>query len=415
MVIEEKHKSALIVVAVLLVLFSTHYAWATEEIPLDRAIEQFYRNNYDILINKFETDKAEADFVGAKLLPNPNFTFNYIGLEPRPLPSAGDNTQLTFRLDQLIELGGKRRLRTEAAQETLEAARLTHRDTVRTLLSGFYSLFYNLKLDLLNVVLAKDELARFDRALEIAQRRYSAGHLSLVDYSKIRLARIDLENSLTAAETQLKNDGEQFRLLVGSDKPLLPAVLLMESFPSYPEEGEIAAAYRNRYDLLALKRQQQAAACNSALARAGRIPDITVGAEYDTFGKGYDSTVGFGISLPLPLFNQNQGDILRRSAEAKQIDLQVEKVEKQIVVDVRQALNNFDAALKTFNAYSLRKTETEELLERSEKAFTLGGITALDLIDTQRTHANFMTKYNQGLVQSNLAEQLIKVATGELK
>jgi cobalt-zinc-cadmium efflux system outer membrane protein len=415
MIKEKRYWNTLIAAVVLLVLCSTHHVSATEEVSLDRALEQFYRNNYDVLINKYETDKAEADFVGAKLIPNPTLTYNYIGLELHNFPDSGDNTQMTVRLDQLIELGGKRGLRTEAAWETMEAAKLSHRDTVRTLLSGFYTLSYNLKLDLLNVDLAKGELARFDRVLEIAEKRLSAGHLSLVDYTKIKLSRIDLENSLTAAETQLKNDVEQFRFLIGSDSPLLPAVQLRESFPSYQEEGVIAAAYENRYDLLALERQQKAAAYNSSLAKAGRIPDITIGAEYDMFTREYSSTVGFGFSLPLPLFNQNQGDVLRRSAEAKQIDLQVEKVKKQIVVDVRQAMNNFAAAVKTFDAYSMRKAETEELLKRSEKAFTLGGITALDLIDTQKTHVNFMIKYNQALVQSNLAEQLIKVATGEIK
>lgn len=415
MIKEKRYCNMLIYATVLLILFSSRHVSATEEISLERALEQFYRSNYDVLINKYETDKAEADFVGAKLTSNPTLTFNYIGLDLHTLPDAGDNTQMTIRLDQLIELGGKRRLRTEAARETLEATKLSHRDTIRTLLSGFYILSYNLKLDLLNEVLAKDELARFDRVMEIAEKRLSSGHLSLVDYMKIKLDRIDLENSLTTAETQLKNDVEQFRFLIGSDIPLLPAIPLHDSFPSFQEEGVIAAAYANRYDLLALEKQQQAAACNSALAKAGRIPDITIGGEYDSFGREFSSTVGFGFSLPLPLFNHNQGDVLRRSAEEKQVNLQAEKVKKQILVDVRQAMNNFAAAVKTFDAYSRRKAETEELLDRSEKAFTLGGITALDLIDTQKTHVNFMIKYNQALIQSNLAEQLVKVATGEIK
>ena len=79
-----------------------------DEMPLNKALEQFYTNNYDILINKYEIDKAEADFVGTKLLPNPSLSFNYIGLGLSSFPNAGDNTQMTIRLDQLIELGRKR-------------------------------------------------------------------------------------------------------------------------------------------------------------------------------------------------------------------------------------------------------------------------------------------------------------------
>lgn len=386
-----------------------------DEIPLNRALEQFYKNNYDILINKYEIDKAEADFVGTKLLPNPSLSFNYIGLGLSSFPSAGDNTQMTIRIDQLIELGGKRGLRVEAAQENLEAAKLGYRDTIRTLLSGFYTLFYNLKLDVLNAELAKDELRRFDRTQEIAQKRFNAGHLSFVDYTKIKIARIDLENTLTNVETQLKNDSEQFRFLIGSVRTPIPLLLLKEWFPDYEENRLTEIAYQNRYDLLSLQKQQKAAGYNNSLAKAGRIPDITLGAEYDAFGIHNTPTVGIGFSIPIPLFNRNQGDIRRRNAEYRQIEAQIEKTRNQIMVDVRQAINNFAASLKVYESYKTRKAEMEELLNRSEKAFSLGGITALDLLDTQKTHRDFMTKYNQSIIQSNLNEELIKVATGEIK
>ena len=291
-------------------------------------------------------------------------------------------------------------MRVQAAHETLEAAKLGHRDTIRTLLSGFYTLFYNLKLDILNAELAKDELRRFDRALEIAQKRFSAGHLSYVDYTKIKIARIDMENTLTNVETQLKNDSEQFRFLIGSVKAPTPLLNLKERFPGYTEERLTAIAYQNRYDLLSLQKQQKAAGYNNSLAKAGRIPDITVGAEYDTYGIHNTPTVGIGFTVPIPLFNRNQGDIQRRNAEYRQIEAQIERTRNQIVVDIRQAINNFTASLKVYESYKSQKADMEELLSRSEKAFSLEGITALDLIDTQKTHRDFMTKYNQSIIQN---------------
>ena len=385
------------------------------DVTLEHSLELFYKNNYDILINKYEIEKSYADYVGAKLLPNPTFTFNAIGLEPHMLPRTGDNTQITYRLDQLIELGGKKGLRTNAAQESLEAAKLTHRDTVRTLLAGFYTLFFSVKLDMLNAEVARDELGRHDRILDIAEKRFSAGHLSMVDYTKIRVARLELESNLISFEAQLRNDIEQFSFIIGSPGLLRPLVEVKDAFPQYREDELTTAGYQNRYDLLSLQKQQKAAEFNRSLAKAGRIPDVTVGAEYDTFGADNTSTVGGGLSFSLPLFNRNQGEILRRDAEYKQLEIQLEKVKKQIVVDIRQALNNFQSSQAILEAYKSRKGETDELLGRSERAFSLGGITALDLIDTQKTHRDFMTKYNQALVQSNLNEALIKIASGEIK
>lgn len=388
---------------------------AEGEITLERSLELFYKNNYDILINKYEIEKSYADYVGAKLLPNPTFTFNAVGLEPRMLPRTGDNTQITYRLDQLIELGGKRGLRTTVAQEILEAAKLSHKDTIRTLLAGFYALFFNLKLDMLNADVARAELGRHDRILDIAEKRFSAGHLSMVDYTKIRVARLELEGNLISIEAQLNNDSEQFGFLIGSSGPLRLLLDIKDIFPEYREDELTSVAYQNRFDLLSLQKQQKAAEYNRSLAKAGRIPDVTIGAEYDTFGADNTSTVGGGLSFSLPIFNSNQGEILKRNAEYKQLEIQLEKVKKQIVVDIRQALNNFRSSRRILETYKSRKTETDDLLGRSEKAFSMGGITALDLIDTQKTHRDFITKYNQVLVQSNLNEALIKVASGEIK
>jgi outer membrane protein, heavy metal efflux system len=388
---------------------------AAEEIDLNQALEKFYQNNYDILINRFEIDKSQADLVGAKLRPNPNFSVNYTGLDPQTPPVANDNTQWTFRLDQLFELGGKRGHRTNQAQETLEASKLGYKDSIRTLLIGFYTLFFNLKLDALNVELNRDELKRYDRSLTVAEKRFNAGHMSLVDYTKIKIGRIDLENNLSTAETQIKNDQEQFRFLIGSPKTVTPIVPINESFPAYGEDLLIPRALENRYDLLALQKQLKAAEFGQALAKAGRIPDLTVGAEYESFGVGGSPGIGLGISIPIPFFNRNQGDIMRKKAEHQQLELQIQKLKKQIEVDIRQALNNFSQSQRVFDAYKSRKSEITDLLERSEKAFALGGITVLDWLDTQKTHHDFMNKYNQAVVQSNLNERLIKIYTGELK
>lgn len=386
---------------------------AEEVITLSQALEQFYANNYDILIHKYETDKSYADFVGAKLFPNPTFSFESTGHETNF--QTGENTQQILRLDQLIELGGKRGLRTSAAQETLEAVKLGHKDTIRTLLIGFYTLFYNLKLDTLNTELAAEELKRYDRILHIASKRFEAGHLSLVDYTKIRIGRIDLESNLTNMETQLKNNSEQFSLMIGGKRSLRLDVQIRGVFPEYREEELIGAAYKNRYDFLSLQKQQKAAEYNTALAKAGRIPDLTIGAEYERFGREGTPGIGLGLSFNIPVSNRNQGDILRRKAEYKQIELQIEKLKRQIAFDIRQALNNFAASLKILENYQGKKTDIEELLNRSEEAFALGGITALDLLDTKKIQRDFRSKYNQVLVQSNLNEELIKISTGEFK
>jgi cobalt-zinc-cadmium efflux system outer membrane protein len=386
-----------------------------EELTLEQARDQFYKHNYDILVNKYEIDKAASDLMGAKLLPNPSLSIDYTGVETNG-SLGGANSQSTFRIDQLIELAGKRTLRTSAAQETLEAVRFSHQDLVRNILAGFYSLYFGLNLDILNLNLNQYALLQFDKSLAIAEKRFTAGFLSLVDYSKLKLARIELENNIITAERQSKIDGEQLRLLIGTDRSIRPASGQLQGLlPDYQEEDLLARAYQNRKDLLALQRQLKSAEHNISLAKAYRIPDVTVGAEYERFGPDREPGIGLGVSLPLPLFNRNQAEIARRSTEYKQLELQIIKAKRQIEGDIRQALQNYLTARKIYDTYRNTNKDLEDLRERSEKSFSLGGITVLDFLDTQKTYREFMSKYNQAAAQSNLNHELLKTYTGEIK
>ncbi len=384
------------------------------EITLDRALELFYRNNIDIIIHRYELDKATAEAVGARLLPNPSLSFDYTDIQfGRGGVFIGDNTQWTARLDQLIEIGGKRGLRKGLAASNLEASRLGHQEVIRNLLVGFYSLFNDLVLDDLNVGFVREEVGNLDKVLAVSDRRYAAGFLTLIEHEKLRLSRVELENELARLENQSANDLELFQVLLGSSEPLMPfEPPLRPDFVDYDAETLLRAANQNRYDLLALAKQVDAARSAVRLAKAGAIPDLTVGVEYDSLGPGHDPAFGVGVGLDLPVFNRNQKDILISKSQLGQLQAQVEKTRRQIDADVRQGLNNYRSAFKVFDSYRTRERELNDLLEKSRQAFAMGGITVLDLMDTERTYRDFMLKYHQALVQCRLDQELLKVYTG---
>jgi len=398
----------------LMVLFCSSVVATAQEITLEQALDLFYTNNYDILINRYEIEKAYGDLAAAKIIPNPNISVGYTGYTTGY--ARTDNTVNVYRLEQLIELGGKRGYRIQAATQGLEASRLSHKDTIRNLLIGFYTNYYNLVLDELNIDFATEELKRFDRVLEIGEKRYNAGFLTLIDYTKLKLARIDLENNLTTLSTQYRNDLEVFNLLLGGTGNYKPAKSqAKEEFPAYKEESLLEAAYGNRFDLLALQKQMEAIGFTQKLARAQRIPDLSVGVEYESLATKLEPGRGAGLSMSIPLFYRNQGEIIKRDAEYSQIKVQIEKIRRQIQTEVRQAMNNYASSLSIFGAYQKRKAEMQGLWEKSEQAFSLGGITVLDLLDTRKTYRDFMTKYNQALTQSALNEELmVRIYTGQI-
>ena len=281
---------------------------------------------------------------------------------------------------------------------------------------GFYTNYFNLLLNELNIEFATEELKRYNRLHEVSTKRHESGFLSFLEYTKHRLARIELENNLLQLKNQNRNDLETFNLLLGgqgSFKPLKE--LAKEEFPEITEKTLLETAYVNRYDFLALQRQIKSAEFNQKLARAQRIPDITLGGEYERFGVKGDPGLGAGVSLNIPLFSRGQGELIKRTAEVNQLKTLIEKTKKQIGTEIRQGINNYRSSQAMFRNYKNRREDMHTLLANSEKAFSLGGITVLELLDTNKTYKDFMTKYNQTLIQTVLNKALLKIYSGELK
>jgi outer membrane protein, heavy metal efflux system len=410
-------KMRILILATAVLCFATVFFASAQEISLEDALSVFYQSNFDVIVSKYEVDRAYADYVTAKLRPNPNLTVGYTNLAMSQWKTnRWDNTQLSVRIDQLIETAGKRTLRSSFAGETLEATKLIHRDVIRTLLIGFYTVYYNLYLDMLNLDFAKGEITRFDKLLKVGEKRFNAGFISLIDYTKLKIARIDLENSVTNLSTQLQNDMESFNFLLGSaTKYTLKKYRIMDDFRSYRITDLLERAYENRFDYLSAQKQLKAADYALSLAKASRIPDVSVGGEWDSTGNPATNGIGFGFSVPLPLFNRYQGEIMKRTAEYRQIEVQIARVRGRIGTELNQALNTYTSGVTVFDSYKTRKGEMEGLLSNTEKAFSLGGITVLELLDTQKTYRDYITKYNQALTQAVLNKELLKVYTGEIK
>lgn len=390
-------------------------AWSEiRTVTVDQALALFSKNNLDVLIHKSEIDKSEAELAGARLLPNPTASFNFTDVQfGHGGIYAGDNTQWSVRLEQLIEIGGQRGLRTSLAASNLDAVRLEHREVIRDLLVGFYSLFNDLVLDEWNVRFARETLDSLDKTLAVADQRHAAGFLSAIDHQKLKLSRVETENELARLESQRQNDLELFNVMLGGTERVQPAEPASKpTFEDQDPEALVRTACRNRTDLLALEKQIDAAQGAVKLAKARAIPNLSLGAEYDSLGPQNSPAFGLGLSLDLPLFNRNQEEILVSRYQLDQLRAQLKKARLGVEADVRQAVNNYRTAFKAFGSYEQRKADMDDLLDKSRQAFALGGITVLDLIDTQKSYREFNFKYNQALAQCRLTQELLRVSVG---
>ena len=364
-------------------------------LSLEDALRIAEARNPQIVVAQQEIIASEADVAGASKRPNPAFIMSSEGipLSQQNRPSFFNNQELTFGIQQDLELGGRRRLRTEQSQRGADAARALSRDALR-------QLRFEVRRAYMQAVLAKadDEVARatleeIDRVLALNRARYEQGELSGGELRRLQVERFRFADDAFAAELALKNARSALLALLNL-RPLdqsfdtiddiLPASIAATMAAS-PEAATSAVgrALTSRPDLDAARREQDRAEAGIRLQRALRTPSLSVGAglKRDFGANGFVFTFG----VPLPLFNRNEAGVARAGAEQRQAAARLTAVETQVSLDVQEALNAVDVSRRRLSyvegEYLKNAREARDIVLASYRS---GGATLIDYLDAQR-------------------------------
>jgi cobalt-zinc-cadmium efflux system outer membrane protein len=391
---------------------------SSEEVPLkltlSNALELFRRQNLRLVAERFQVEASRADILTAGLFPNPQLSMNGTFIDPRASQLAG--AQFAARLDFLIETGGKRKFRREGAEAGTRAAEQRFLDVTRELVIEVKGTFYEILLAREHLDLAEENIKRFDEILRVNTIRFDRGGISEAELIKTRLQKLDFENDLIAAELEMRNAENHLQgLLALSFSQEIEIVGNLSDRPDIPSlETLQEEALNHRPDLLSQQEQVNQNQSQLKLAKAQRIPDVTVGAEYDTVAPDYHPSVGGGISLPLPLFNRNQGEIQKADRLLKASQVLLDQLHQQVLLDVALAYHESTQNLslvRTFEAGLLK--DAQDAREIVENAYRKGGTTLLDLLEAERTFNMTHLSYSQALFNTQKGLVALEGAVGE--
>jgi cobalt-zinc-cadmium efflux system outer membrane protein len=323
---------------------------------------------------------SEATVDQAGRYPNPALEYLREGQQ------AGTRTT-TVQLSQPIELGGKRRARIALAQESVAIARgelAARRREIRSdVIAGYYAVLVAQERQQLARALI--ELAR--RGVDVAARRVAAGKISPIDETKARLAAVDASTELNQASGELAIARTTLAALIG--QPADSIALAASHADQLPEVKPLVVMLGALDDAAPVQRargQLAAQVAQTAVERAARIPDLTltVGSQRDD-GLGRRQAV-LGLSVPLPLFNRNQGGIvaaLRRTDQAQ---------EELAAARVAAASGLTNAHIRYEVARSESMLLAQDVLPDAGAAYALtlkgfeyGKFSFLEVLDAQRT------------------------------
>ncbi len=379
-----------------------------QPLTLESALQTAFANNPDLAAAQWEIGIAQGGRQQAGLIPNPVASWD--------AEDTRRNTRTTtVKLSQTLELGGKRGARIDVATRVQDIAALTlelRRNTLRAdVIDNYYSaLRAQERLDL-----AKRSMALAERGLTVANGRVTAGKASPVEATRAQVQLSEIRLELNRAQVGLADAYRRLAASTGSANPGFEVATQSPSTPRLPSAAQLLARLEQTAELRLAELQILHSEASVGLEKAQRIPDldVSIGSQYDASVRERVNLVG--VSMPIPLFNRNQGNVLaasRRADQARDLRNAAElrlRTETGLALDLWQTAND---EVRAFNQQILPAAQSA--VDSATRGFEMGKFNFIDVLDAQRTLIAARTQYLAATAQATDAWVRIERIYGDL-
>ncbi len=370
----------------------------------DQVKDRFETNNPTLLAGFLNVDELKAEEITAHLRPNPDFTFSADGTQIAPShgvwqPFAG--TFISPGVSYLFERRNKRGLRYEAAKQGTAIGVAQQSDSERTLIFNLRSAFVGVLQAKAVLHLAQDNIEYYDKILKISRDRFQAGDIAQIDLDRLELQRLQYESDVQTALVNLRTTKINLLALINDRRPV----------ESYDVDGPFDFAesllaledYRKqaldtRPDLRAAILSVQQAETNYKLAESNGSTDPTISLWYTHNGSFNNpdalNTLGASVSIPLRIFDTNQGEKLRTKIDIKRNQKLREAAETQVYSDVDSAyavLNSNITLLKPYKSHYLE--QAVRVRDTILFSYQHGGASLLDFLNAESDYRTVQLSY----------------------
>jgi outer membrane protein, heavy metal efflux system len=385
--------------------------------------ERFQMNNPTLRAAQLNIDESRAQEITAYLRPNPDITAGIDQINPfstQPPPSGGPPIYSPFAfafptasVSYLHERRHKRELRRESAQKETEITTAQYADQERNLIFNLRTAFVQTLQQKAILNLTRDNLAYYNHLMQISRDRLNAGDIAKVDYQRLELQRVQYETDVETAIVNLRTAKIQLLQLLNERTPVdqfdvSGSFDFSNDLQPLPELERVAMDARP--DLKAAVEAVDKAQTDYRLAVANGSTDPTFGAD---FARNPPIPVyfGFNVSIPLRIFDRNQGEKLRTKEDITRNERLRDAASAQVFSDVDSAYATMQSNLTLLRPY--KETYLKEAVEVRDTvsfAYTRGGASLLDFLQaqqdyrsTQLNYLNLVGSYLTAAAQMNMA------------
>lgn len=358
----------------------------TLRITIKDAEKTFLQNNLSLLAQKYNVDAAQALVKQAKLWDNPVLSTdqNITDANKKFFDHSNGNGQVLVQLSQVFKTAGKRGKQVQIANDDVQIQQAQFNDLLR-------NLHYNLLLDFAQVANLIDqrkvyqlEIASATNMVNAIDKSYQVGNNSLKDVIRLKALNFGLQNDLVEIDRQINDLQSELKTLLTAnpDQFIAPQITFNNTDTTLNAAALAEIAKSNRGDYLVNQYLLNQTNHNFALQKAMAVPDVTIGSTYDQNSSYARNFVGLEISLPLPLFNRNQGNIKNAKLAAQSQEYTLKNSELQLSNDVYSAVQQYRLSqqllgTKENDFYS----KYDQLFKGMSKAYQLKQVNLQEYVD----------------------------------
>jgi cobalt-zinc-cadmium efflux system outer membrane protein len=398
-------------------------ASAQQALTWEQVKAKFEAVNPVLKSDEANVEEMKAEEITAFLRPNPQFTITADGTQIERhdgvwTPFKGTFEQPNF--SYLHEREHKRELRLKSAQEGTEITQSQHIDLERNLIFGLRSAFVQTLQAKAVLALAKADLEYYDKIIDISRARYKAGDLAKIDLARIELQRVQYESEIETAIVNLRQQKIQLLLLLDDRTPVdqFDVTGLFDLGPELQPLGDYhRIALDNRPDLRAAIQTIEQSQTNHKLAVSNGSTDPTFGAWYtynsSTNNPNGPQTLGLSVSIPLRIFDRNQGEKKRTLIDIDRSTQAAEAAKAQVFSDVDNAYELVRTNIALVKPYKTQYLDQSVYVRDTVTfAYEHGGASLMDFLNAQSDYRVVQLAYLQLIGAYMTAEGQMNLAVG---
>ena len=373
-------------------------AATAEPLSLAKAIELALEGNPEVAAAKRQWEATEGQVLQGRSRPNPELAYS--------LEDARSKTRTqSWQLNLPLELGGKRAARTKAAEKSREQAQAQLAELKATVRANVAAAYFDVLTAQERLVLARDSAALAKSSTDTVSKRVAAGKVSPVEESKARVAEAGVRVELAQAASEQRNAlSRLFALLGRIDTPFTVLEGKAENLPSVPSLADLQPLISSAPGVVLARIEVDRRKALTDLEQSKRVPDVTVSVGMQRSNETQRNVLLFGVSVPLPVFDRNQGNLLEalKLEDKARDELQAATVRLHSeVAQARERLSTITAEVQSLQQEVLPGAKSA--YDAATIGFENGKFNFLEVLDAQRTYFTAKSQYLKALGEAHRA------------